>query len=191
MALRPGTQKTASAQVTTFFPGDPYGGQTAVTLAANGIFALGDVVIGNAVFYAPNGNQAASNITAATTSVIAGIAMRNQGLAPLGWNASQDGYGLIASEGSQLSVFIGGKIGALITGVNTSGAADHVPILGDLIWVKTSDGTFGAVPASVTTVTGYVRAFGLAVLFVGQYNPFITIGANQTLGVIAGNLSGV
>lgn len=191
MALLPGFQRSASARVNQILPGDVYGGRTSVTLGAQGYFALGTVTIGNAVFMATNGNQVASNITAAGTSVVAGIALRNQGGSPLSWTDSQIGYGFTASEGSQISVGFNGKFGALITGVDTTGTADHIPLIGEQIWVNTTTGAFACAPSTVTSVTGYVIAQGWLVNRVAMFNATITVGANQTLGLIAGQLAGM
>ncbi len=190
MAVRPGFQKTGSLQVNTILPGDIVGGRTAVTLGAESVFALGDLPIGGGAFITANGNQAAVSTSAAGTSVVAGIVLRNQGLSPLSWADSQAGYGFTAPDGSQVSLFIGGKVGALITGVDTSGSATHTPTIGENIWINTTTGAIASAATSVATVTGYIRAVGLAVNQVGMYNATVTIGSDQTLGIIAGNLAG-
>jgi hypothetical protein len=191
MAILPGFQRTATKRVNEILPGDVYSGRTAAVLGANGKFALGTVTIGNGCFLATNANQVASSTSAAGTSVFAGIVLRNQGGAPLSWADSQTGYGYSVTEGAQVSVGFSGQFGALITGVNGSGVANHVPVVGEQIWVNITTGAFACVPAGVTTVTGYVIAPGWLVNRIAMYNATVTVGANQSLCLIAGQLAGM
>jgi|GEM_PF-6071056 hypothetical protein len=186
----PGFQRSATGVPNQVLPGDVIGGRTAVTLGANGKFALDTLTVGYAAFLTANGNQAASNITDAGTSVVGGIVLRNQGLAPMGWAESQVGFTFVVDQGAQVTLGVNGKFAAIITGVDTSGTPDHVPVLGDQIWVSTTTGAFASAPASVTTVTGYVIAPGWLVNKVNYVNSTVTIGAFQTLGSFAGQLAG-
>lgn len=186
----PGFQQAATGVVGNFFPGDIIGGQTTATLAANGYFAISDCVIGNALFRAADGLSVASTSAAAGTQVLAGINARNTGGSFMSWADSNLGYSYITPQGSQPTAWIGGKIGVLITGVQANGTADHVPVVGEQIWVKLLDGSLACAPASVGAVTGYILAAGLKVTLVGGYNQSVTVGANQSLAIAAGMLLG-
>ncbi len=190
MANVPGFQQSATGVVGNYFPGDIIGGQTTVTLAANGYFAKADCIVGYGLFRAADGVSVASNATDAGTQVLAGINARNTGGAYMSWADSNIGYSYVTPQGSQPTAWFGGKIGALITGVQADGTANHVPAIGEQIWIKLLDGSIAAAPASVTAVTGYIQAIGLKVFSVGGYNQSVVIGANQTLAVIAGTLLG-
>ena len=60
MTLYPGFQKTVNPTVYQGYPGDLASDVTAVVLAANGLFAFGDVIVGNGCFLSTTGTQVAS-----------------------------------------------------------------------------------------------------------------------------------
>lgn len=186
MALNPGFQQAATATVRAGFPGDLASAKTAINIAAEGLFALGDLIVGNGAFYAPGGNQVVTDSANGTTA-FAGIVLRNAGLAPMSWADSQIGYGFIVPDGTQATVANGGDFKAIITGVNASGVADHVPLVGENIWVNLTTGAWAAAPISATSVTGYTRAGTFKVTRVGLLTS-ATVGVNQTFGVISGNV---
>lgn len=185
MAIVVGFQKNVSLNVNAGLPGDLGSARTMVTLAANGLFALGDVIVGNAGFYAPSGNQVVSASADGTTAV-AGFVLRNSGLAPMGWTDSQKGYGFIVPDGTQASLGINGDFLAIITGIDANGAANHVPFIGEKIWVKLLDGSIACAPSSVATATGYV-ATNWIVTKVGLLTQ-ATVGTNQSFGQFSGQL---
>lgn len=187
MTLYPGFQKQVNLQVYQGYPGDLLSDRTPVTLAANGLFALGDVAVAAGCFYSTNGNQVATDSGDAGTTALAGFVLRNQGLAPMGWSDSQIGYGFIVPDGTQATVAVGGDIAMIILGVDTSGSATHVPTVGEYIWVNTTTGAIASAATSVATVTGYVRAGTFKITGVGYLTP-ATVGANQTFGKISGTL---
>jgi hypothetical protein len=190
MAIITGFQQNATGKVSNYFPGDIIGGQTTATLGAEGYFAKDDCIIGNALFRASDEQSVASNATLAGTQIIAGINARNTGGSYMPWDASLQGYSYVTPAGSQPTAWIGGKIGALVTGVDATGAANHVSVIGEQIWVKLTDGSLASAPISIADVTGYVKADGLKIYATGGYNSSVTVGANQTLAIIAGNLLG-
>lgn len=187
MSLITGFQKSVDLNVYNAYPGDLASDKTAVTLAGNGYIALGDVTIGACCFLNASGNQVATNSSNAGTTALAGFVLRNQGLAPMGWSDSQAGYGFVAPDGTQVSVAIGGDFYAVITGVQADGAANHVPLVGELIWINTTTGALASAPSSVTTVTGYIQASGWKVSKVGLLTP-ATVSTNQSFCVFSGLL---
>lgn len=190
MAQIPGFQKSATANVAMFYPGDVIGGQTTVTLSENGYLAADDCLIGNGLFRSTDGVSVSNSSVVAGTTVVAGINVRNAGGAYMSWTDSQLGFSLSTPAGSQPTAWIGGKMGALVTGVNTSGAANHTPLIGELLWMNNTTGALACAPASVATVTGYTKVDGVKVQTIGGVNENVTIGANQGLVVIAGQILG-
>lgn len=187
MAVFPGFQKTVDPVVFTAYPGDPASDKTFAQLNADGYFALGDLSIGLGAFLAPSGNQVATVSATAGTTAFAGIVTRNAGLAPMGWNDSQAGYGFVVPNGTQGSVAVAGDYFAVLTGVDGTGTPNHVPVVGDFVWCSLTNGTFATAPSTVTAVTGYVRCGSSIVTKVGAFTvPGVTIGTNQTFGVISG-----
>lgn len=187
MTLYPGFQKQVNLNVYQGYPGDLASDRCAVILGANGKFASGDVNVGYGCFLTTNGNQVASDTTTAGTSVVAGFVLRNWGAAPMTWVQSDVGYGMTVPDGKQATVAFAGDFYSVVTGVNGSGAANHVPTVGENIWVKTTDGSLASAPASVTTVTGYVQAAGWYITGTGGLTP-ATVGANQTFAKFSGSL---
>lgn len=185
MALRPGFQQQVNLQMLQGLPGDFASDRTAVTLSANGLFAKGDVTVGNACFYGTSGNQVVSNSSNGTNAV-AGFVIRNAGLSPMGWSDSQAGFGFVVPDGTQANVATGGDFMAVITGINSSGVADHVPVIGDIIWVNLTTGALASAPSSVSTATGYIKT-GWKVTKVGLLTQ-ATVSTNQTFGVFSGQL---
>lgn len=184
MTLYPGFQQSVGLTVNQALPGDLLSDRTAVTLAANGLFAKGDLPIGGGAFYATNGNQVANSTAGAGTSLFAGINLRNTGLSPMAWSDSQLGYGFVTPDGTQATIATRGDIAVLLTGVNGSGVADHVPVVGDVVWISTTDGTLASAPSSATTVTGYVITGGFVVTQVGLITQ-ATVASNQSLARIS------
>jgi hypothetical protein len=185
MTLRVGTQKSVNLVMLQGLPGDLASARTQVTLAANGLFALGDVTVGGACFYTSNGNQVVSDSTDGTTNV-AGFVLRNTGLSPMSWVDSDLGYGFVVPNGSQATVAVGGDIMGIITGINSSGTANHVPTIGEYIWVNLTTGALAAAPSSVATATGYTRT-NMKITQIGGVTS-ATVSSNQTFGVYSGNL---
>lgn len=187
MGLLPGFQKSAYLKVQQGLPGDLGSGRTVVNLAANGYFALGPVTVGVGCFLATSGTQVCTASSDAGTTTSAGIVLRNQGLAQMSWSDSQQGYGFTVPDGGQPSVANGGDILVILTGVDTSGAANHTPVVGDVVWQKLTDGTLASAPSSVSTVTGYIRLGTFRVTLVGLLTS-ATVSTNQTFGQISGTL---
>jgi len=182
-----GFQKQVDLNVYNAYPGDFASNRTAVVLGANGLIALKDVVVGAGCFYSTSGNQVATDSADAGTTSLAGFVIRNQGLAPMGWSDSQAGYGFIVPDGTQVSVAVAGDFYSVITGVQADGTANHVPTIGELIWVNTTTGAIASAPINVTTVTGYVQATGWKVTNIGLLTP-ATVGTNQSFAIFSGAL---
>lgn len=186
MALLPGFQRTVTSIPDSAVAGDILSAKTQVQLNATNVFALGDVIVGHACFYANSGNQVCSSAsTIGATQLVAGFVVRNMGLAPMGWVDSAIGYSLIVPDGKQPTVAQGGDFAGLITGVNASGVANHVPVLGEAVYVALTDGSLASAPVG-TTVTGYV-----ATNWNITYTDLVTsqtIGANQKLVKFSGQV---
>jgi hypothetical protein len=186
MALLPGFQKRVSQVVYSGYPGDLASAKTQVQLNATGAFALGDVIVGNACFYANGGNQVcSSSLTIGATQVVAGFVLRNMGLAPMGWNDSAIGYSMVVPDGKQPTVAQGGDFLGIITGVSTLGVADHVPTLGESIYVSLADGSLASAILG-TVVTGYVPT-NWKITFT-NLTTVATIGVNQKFAKFSGQL---
>jgi hypothetical protein len=178
----PGFQQQVNLAINNVTPGDIFGARTSVTLGANGKFALGDVNVGNFAFNCTSGVQVSSDSTSAglSTPSVAGFVVRNAGPgAVMNNNDSSTGFGLVVPNGKQATVAINGDAAAIVTGVNSSGVANHVPVVGDILFASNTDGSLASVPAGTTTVTGYTPAYGWAVTFTG-YTTNATVGANQS-----------
>ena len=92
-------------------------------------------------------------------------------------------------DGRQVMPITGGQnILAVITGVDTDGLADHVPLIGEQLYVSETDGSLACAPLSVATVTGYVKATGWTVSKTGLLTP-ATVGANQSFCAFSGLLT--
>ena len=76
----------------------------------------------------------------------------------------------------------------MIRGLKADGTLDHVPTVGEQIWVNILDGSLGSAPSSITAITGYVKATGWTITLVGLVSASTTIAANQTLGQFSGLL---
>lgn len=175
----PGFQKQVNLQVFEGYPGDLASSRTVLTAASRGLFAKGAVIIGNAAFLCVSGNQMASNSTDAGSTYVAGFVLRNVASAPMPWADTAVGYSMLVPDGKQGTAAYGGDFLGIITGVQTNGTANHVPVLGEPVWVKLTDGSLASAPSSVTTVTGYVlNPHGWVVTEVGIYTS-ATVGANQ------------
>lgn len=188
MNIIPGFQKKVYLNVFNGYPGDLASNVTQDTDGAQGYFSLGDVIVGNCCFIANNGNQVASSSSVSgATQVIAGFVLRNQGLAPMTWTDSNKGYGMLVPDGKQATVANNGSFLGIITGVDDTGVADHVPVIGESIWVKLLDGSLASAPKNITSVTGYVQALGWNVKLINGNTPAI-VGANQTFASFGGML---
>ena len=187
MTLYPGTQKQVTLNVYAAYPGDVGSNRTGVILGANGKFALGDVTVGYGCFLAGNGNQVASTAAAAGTNIVAGFVLRNQGNAPMNWVQSAVGFGMVVPDGKGVTVAFAGDFVSVITGVSAAGVANHVPTLGENIWISTTDGSIASAPVATATVTGYVQASGWYVSLLGLSTP-ATVGVNQAFVQFSGTL---
>ncbi len=188
-----GFQREVSAFVNNGYPGDISSAQTAVNLYAKGGFAKGTLIVGNACFVVLAGSQgnqfSAVRADAGVTAPIAGFVARNQALSPWSWADTNQGYSMNIDDGKQVMPVTGGQnLLAVITGVDEDGLADHVPLIGEQLYVSELDGSLASAPLSVTTVTGYVKATGWTVSKTGLITP-ATVGANQTFGAFSGLLT--
>jgi len=188
-----GFQKSVSAFVDNGYPGDISSAQTAVNLYAKGGFAKGTLVVGNACFLVLAGGQgnqfSAVRADAGATAPIAGFVSRNQALAPWSWANTAQGYSMNIEDGRQVMPITGGQnILAVIAGIDEDGLADHVPLIGEQLYVKEIDGSLACAPVSVTAATGYVKATGWTVSKTGLLTS-ATVGANQSFCAFSGLLT--
>lgn len=188
-----GFQKSVSAFVDNGYPGDISSAQTAVNLYAKGGFAKGTLTVGNACFVVSaggKGNQfAASRTAAGSTAPIAGFVARNQALAPWSWADTSQGYSMSVEDGRQVMPITGGQnILAVITGVDANGVADHVPLIGDNLYVSEKDGSLACSNVPLTKDAGYVKATGWTVSKTGLLTS-VTVGANQSFCAFSGLLT--
>lgn len=182
MALLPGTQQTGAFTLTSAYPGDWVGDRGAVTLSTVGRAALGDCAVGNGVFlFSGNGNQVCVNATTAGATSAFGIVLRNQG-APMPYPALGLGYATVVPDTYTATVATSGDVAVVGLGVGAAGTANHVPVIGDLVWANGTTGAIATAPASVTTITGYLPLNGWQVTKVGL-RMATTYIANQT-GII-------
>jgi hypothetical protein len=190
--MNAGFQQTVSPKMLAGYPGDIASAITAIDVFAKGyaVSALGDLTVGSFCFVsAVSNNTVAANSTDAGSTLIAGFVSKNTAQSYMNYTDSQIGYsnkipaGTPAAQINQAGAFI-----TLAKGVDATGTGDHVPALGDTVWVSLADGSVATAPASVTSVTGYVKA-GFAVYKSGLYNTFVSLGANQALIQIEGSIS--
>lgn len=186
MALYPATQRSATYNVAQYYPGDIVGGRTAVNLGTNGYFALGDLTIGAGCFLADSGNQvSAVRSVAGSTAPVAGIVPRNQGMAPMSFDKTLIGWSMTLADGMQATVVETGDVAVVVTGVDSSGAADHDPTVGETIFVSETDGSLAC--STVETVSGYV-ASTFKVSKNTLFSESVTLGTNQLGCLISSNI---
>lgn len=194
----PGTQRQVNLSMIQGYPGDLASNRTITQNGAIGLIALPDttvptapidVFVGKFGFACSSGNQVCSNATIAglVNPMVAGFVLRNYGSAPMTWVQSAVGFGMSVPDGKIATVAFLGDFISVVTGVDTTGTANHVPVIGDILWANNIDGSVASTSASVTLVTGYTLAPGLRITQVGLIVSF-TPGVNQTAAIFSGYL---
>lgn len=183
----PGFQQTATPFPTAGYNGDLGSAKTIAQLNTNGYVALGDVVVGSAVFLATSGTQVSNVVATAGTNLVAGIVYRNAGRSYMSYAGSEAGYSNVTPNGSGVTAIQGGDVFTTVTGVSNLGVDDHIPNLGDTLIANQTNGTLACVAPGTAVPTGF-SAMGTFKVTLVALPTFETIGVNQSFCQVSGNI---